>query len=300
MGVLDQETITLRNSAGTSVALTGPIYVTAHQGLGMVTPIRSRQKGPYQHGYTLTSASLGDRAITLKLRVADDDDAAVAADVRTLIQLLNNIWSPIYLDVTTADGLTRRLDVYYTDGLSLPHDADEAYGNLPDVVQFTADNPVAYNPAGTGVAFGLSGGGTGMPIPMIIPFTLGASVLDEYRTITYLGTWAAYPIIRITGPIDDCVITNVTTGEKLDFTDFNLGAGEWLEIDCRYGYKSITEDDGDNHLGDLTTDSDLATFHIAPADGAAGGINDFHVTGTSVTGATAVMMRYNGQYLSAL
>ena len=300
MGALDQETITLRNAAGTSVVLAGPIYVTAHQGLGAVKPMRSRQKGPYQHGYTLTSASLGDRAVTLKLRIISDDDAAVAAQARTLVQLLNNLIAPLYLDVTTADGLTRRLDVYYTDGLSLPHDAKDSYGDMPDVVQFVADTPIAYDPEMVSVTFALGGGGTGTPIPTLIPTSIGASVLDAYKTVTYAGTWAAFPIIRITGPIDDCVITNVTTGEKLDFTGFDLAAGEWLEVDCRYGYKTITEDDGDNHLGDLTTDSDLATFHIAPADEAVGGINDFHVTGDNITGATLITLAYFPQYLSAL
>ncbi len=300
MGALTQESITLRNTASTAISLNGPIYVTAHDGLGMVKPNRARQRGPYQHGYTLTNATLGDRVVTLKLAVDGVDDSATAVQARALVALLNNLNEALYLDVTSADGLTKRLDVYYQDGLRLPHEAAGLYGDLPDVVQLVADDPIAYSVELTTVRMAYSGGGTGMPIPLIMPWTLGASVLDELAVLGYAGTWGAYPKIRFVGPLEDPILQNHTTGETLSFNGTHIAAAHWFEVDCAYGVKTVIDNHGVNQLGALTAASDLGTFHIAPADEAVHGSNEFHIVATGITAATYVSVSYYTMYLSAL
>jgi hypothetical protein len=291
---MTQESFTLRNNKGTSVALA----VMEHDGLGVAQALRAAQNGPYQHGQSLLTARLMARTVTLKVVLNGlGSEETLRTDAGTLAQMMNRLNTPLYLDTVLPDGTTRRLDCYLNSGLTYGRKAGEMKAAQIDVLQLIADNPVAYDPSPTSVVLGLSGGGTGLPIPMLVPFTLGASVLDESFVLTYLGTWQAYPQIHVLGPIDDCVITNATTGEKLDFTGFDLGAGEYIDIDCRYGYKTVT---GDATLGDLTTDSNMATFHIAPADEATDGINSFTVTGSSVTGDTEITITYNTRYLSVL
>ena len=96
--------------------------------------------------------------------------------------------------------------------------------------------------------------------------------------------------VRITGPITDAVITNNATSEKLDFTGTTIAAGDYYEIDCRYGYKTVVDSTGANQIADLTSDSDLVSFHIAPDPEVGGGINSITITGTSITAATTAFV----------
>ncbi len=295
-----QESFSLSNLQGTVVSLAGPIYVKAHQGLGMVKPVRSTQKGPYQHGRTLTNATLNERVVTLKLAVEETTEIALWTQARALVALLNQLTTPLYLDVTGPDGTIKRLDVYYQDGLTLPREADDLYGDWPDVIQLVADNPIAYGIESVVASWAIVGGGTGWTIPWVFPWTIGESDIDSTLAITYPGSWPAFPIIRLTGPMEDPVVTNVTTGEVLSFNGTHFAAAEWVEIDCRYGYKTVTDDDGDNRLGTLTAASDLATFHLAPADEAVGGINDINVACAGAAAGTQAVLTYYPRYLSAV
>ena len=313
-----QETFALTNSAGTSINLSAaPYRLMAHDGLGLVSPARAVQQGPYQHGGTLLSARLVPRTITLKIAVKSTTEALMRAGTEALERLCNRLDIPLYLDVTRPDGSVRRLDVYHNSGFALPRTAGEHLSATIDVIQLVADNPIAYTPALTTTTLAVGGSASAgwemdtTPTSVdgwfldsgggaVDGWYMGASVIDVHLIITYTGTWPAYPLIRVVGPIADPIITNDTTGDKLDFTGFTLGAGEYIDIDCRYGYKTVTEDDGSNRLGNLTADSDLATWRLVPADEALGGLNDIHIEGTGATGATVVYMTYHTQWISAL
>lgn len=124
---------------------------------------------------------------------------------------------------------------------------------------------------------------------------LGA--ISASKSLSYPGSWRAFPVITITGPITDPVLTNASLGEKLDLTGVTIAAEEYYVIDCRYGYKTVTDHVLDNKIADLTDDSDLATFRIAPDPEVPGGVNVFSLTGTSTTSATQVDIDYHEQYL---
>jgi hypothetical protein len=123
----------------------------------------------------------------------------------------------------------------------------------------------------------------------------------EYSTagitnITYLGTWLTYPKIIITGPLNDAVITNQETGEKIEL-DYNIPAGRVVTIDLAYGVKTIQDDLGVNLIGVLSSDSDLATFHIAPDPEVAGGLNHISIVGTGESlGVTQVEIQFLNRY----
>lgn len=71
-------------------------------------------------------------------------------------------------------------------------------------------------------------------------------------------------MITVDGPINDLVITNNATGEKLDFTGDSVAVGKQRIIDLRYGNKTVVDELGADCIALLTTDSDLATWHLAP------------------------------------
>ncbi len=119
------------------------------------------------------------------------------------------------------------------------------------------------------------------------------------KTITYLGSFLTYPIITITGPITDPVLTNVSTGEDLDFTGITIAGGDTYTIDCRFGYKTVKNAAGTNKIADLTAASDLATFHLGADPEVSGGANAFTLTGTSTDANTTVTVTYNERFVGA-
>jgi hypothetical protein len=126
-----------------------------------------------------------------------------------------------------------------------------------------------------------------------------AGGLVETSSITYTGTAIEYPVITVTGPIADCVITNTTTGEVLDFTGVTIAAANVYTIDLRYGYKTVVNQAGVNKIADLTAASDLAIWHLEIAPIASGGVNAIGVAGTATTAATEVAITYYKRYVSS-
>lgn len=119
------------------------------------------------------------------------------------------------------------------------------------------------------------------------------------KTITYTGSFLTYPIITITGPITDPVLTNVSTGEDLDFTGVTIAGGDTYTIDCRFGYKTVKNAAGVNKIADLTAASDLATFHLGADPEVSGGANAFTLTGTGTDANTTVTIAYNERFVGA-
>ena len=213
------------------------------------------------------------------------------------------------------DGLQRAVDVNL-DGELLWRDRVQWVEKVSGV--FKASDPRLYDPDMHTVLFSLEAGGvapTGWPIPWPIPWAVGTDVLNMAVNIDYAGLSRLgapeYPVIRIFGPIDSPVITNEITGEIIDLTDngglFLVDPTKWVEIDLanppRRDAKTILDQDGNSAEEYLTTASDFATFHIAPAgerlyDGSyCTGTNVIRVYGTGVTSETLATMRYFDRYL---
>lgn len=319
-----QESFTLRNAAGGVLRLIPPLCVVeAHEGLGMAPLERETQQGPYQHGATLLAARLLPRIVTLRLNIPALTETQLRWKTTQLVRMLKQIGEAIYLDTALADGTILRLNVYRNDGLTLPRALYQQIAGQSDVVQFIADNPIAYSTAVTTTPIGITIGPgllldtapttvTGLMLDTA-PTTvggllLGPSDVDTTTPITYMGTWLCYPLIRILGPIEDWVIANVTTGETLtavaDVGD--VGPGAHVDIDLRYGYKTVRyyatplDTVGTLRPEMLTTDSNLATWHLAPDWEAAGGVNSIHVTGYGGNGDTEVTLIYQTQWVSVL
>jgi hypothetical protein len=266
-------------------------------GFGMAPLHRLTERGPMQHGETdvgfrLDPATFG---FTVGMKALSLSEQYTLR--QTMLRAFAPTTAPLQVRVTLPDGELRQRDAYLIDGLSFESgNFSGFYGEIP--VRLVAPDPVWYDPAGDAANFALGGSaGTGGVVPEPVPTFVGASVLNASTTVTYTGTWLEYPRITITGPITDAVITNNTTGDKLDFTGTTIDAGDTYTIDLRYGYKTVTDSSDANVVGDLTSDSDLATWHLAPDSEAAGGVNSITVTGTSATTATAVTLTWLARYL---
>jgi hypothetical protein len=237
---------------------------------------------------------------------------AIRERIMTVFQPRDNDAVQLVFDF---DGLFRAVNVNL-DGELLWRDRVEFVEKVSGV--FKASDPRLYDPDMHTVLFSLEAGGvapTGWPIPWPIPWAVGTDVLNMAVSVAYSGLSRLgapeYPVIRIFGPIDSPIIRNITTDEIIDLSD-NGGLSladptEWVEVDLanppRRDAKTILDQDGNSAEQYLTTASDFATWHIAPAgerlyDGSyCTGTNIISVYGTGVTSETLATMLYFDRYL---
>jgi len=269
----------------------------ALMGFGLPPLHRLSNRGPMQHG----DSDVGFRLDPVFMQVDTNVYAVSLVDQyalrATMLEAFKPSDDPLILRVTLPDASVRCRDVFTVGGLTMDSSMFQGFfGTIP--MQLKASNPTWYDPTLVTESWAVAGAGTGMPIPLLIPWTIGSSVIDQTKVITNTGDWQSYPTVRITGPITDCIITNLTVdSDKLDFTGTTIAAGNYYEIDCRYGYKTVKNAAGANVIDDLTNDSDLATFRIEATPQAPSNENILHVQGNTATGATRVAITYAPRFI---
>lgn len=284
--------------AGVALDISDEINFVHEQndGFGMPPFHRLNERGPLQHGVTDRGYRLDPRTVNLIIPTI----GATWADRYTRRQQLIAQLAPgddaLILRFTDPGGNIYNLDCYCVAGPAFA--SKDTWGNdFKAVFTLYAPDPSWYDPVATALTFNLGGGADTMLVPTVIPMTVGGSTIDSDNTADYAGTFLSYPFIRITGPIQNCVITNNSTGEKLDFTGVTIAAAHYYDIDTRYGYKTVMLDGITNKISDLTSDSDLATFHIAPHPEVANGLNSINISGINITAATKIEIVYFAIYV---
>lgn len=285
--------------AGTEHQLDGgnPYTYLGSDGLGAAPRRRISERGPQQHGDTDLGYRLEPRVFSLLLQIEAVDAETFWNERDTLIGYFAPYHEPI-VAFFLKNGRTRYIACQMVGDLMM---GDSEYmGTIQKAaLQLKAADPTFYDPVGRASTFALGGGGDAFPVPHEVPHGVGASTLDQVNVVVYDGNWLSFPtLIRITGPIEDCVLTNETTGEALDFTGTTIAGGDYYDIDCRYGRKTVVDSAGVNRIANLTSDSDLATFHLAPDSAEApGGANSLRVVGSGVTETTGVALNWFDRYL---
>ena len=219
-------------------------YRVAATGIGAPPKRNISTRGPFQNGETFTAFRYDKRIISLVFFA----DAATLALADAQRDSIYNLWKGI-------EGETVTLKVVRDDGSVRLID-----GEVINVVDF---------PDAVGNRFGGSQRFT-VQIECHNPFWRSQSLvtknisINATTTITYDGQFPTEPIISIGGPITNPVLTQIATGNKLDFTGTSIAVGDNYQIDTRYGFKTVlsTGLSGNliNKIADLTSDSDLADF----------------------------------------
>lgn len=270
-----------------------------HDGVGMMPSHRLRQRSPMQHGATDLGFRGDPRTVQLALLIEGTSMSNYWTRRTALLDLFKPADDALELRFTLDNGDVRQIDYEYVGNMSLGSQEKMRYTHAVGVTLSAAD-PAFYDPTGKAIVFALGGGSAAFEVPMAIPLNIGVSVLDQTRVIDYSGNarWLTYPYrIRIIGPITDACITNLATDEKLDFDGITIAAGDYYDIDCRYAYKTVMDDEDTNKIADLTNDSDLATWHLAPDPDIVDGQNSIQVTGTAVTAATEVYIQWFDKFV---
>lgn len=144
-----------------------------------------------------------------------------------------------------------------------------------------------------------SPGLTGAQIAALDAYMSGVNggTIGQVAAVAYEGNLPEFPTINIRGPISSPVITNLTTGHTLDFGTITIGAGTTYVIDTRYGYKTVTAGTV-NKRGELSSDSDLGEFHLAPNPTAPSGVNSIAMYGNNIGTATQIQIVYYNRFTS--
>lgn len=285
-------------ASGTEYSLDDGVYChfLGDSGLGMIPLHRFSERGPLQDGDTDLGFRGDPRFFSLFLEI----DGTTRPDLWDKRQTLLRLFRPRSnaLSIKWALSSTYQIDAHYAADLEMPSNDREGFSQKV-VVTLKANDPTFYDPVADAVTFQLGAASDSFPVPMSVPHNVGVSTIDLSVAIVYRGTADSYPVlIRLTGPLVGPVITNILTGEKLDFTGTTISGGTYYDIDLRYGYKTVKDNTGTNQVSKLTSDSDLATFHLESAeDGSASLENPVRVQATGATPTSKVEITYFKRFM---
>ena len=283
--------------AGVEYSLSDGVYCYRHgdSGMGGAPMHRLEERGPLQHGITDLGFRLDARVIQLILGL----EAPTQTELYVKRAQLARMFPPGAAGALrwTLGGVIRQIDGYLLEGMDFSSQDRAGLWQRTAVILKCAD-PTWYDPAGQALTFELGGGGTGTPVPTPVPTPVGASAIASSIAINYAGDWMSYPhLIRLTGPLTDPEINNLTTGETLPFNG-TIAAGHYYDIDLRYGYKTVVDETGVNKISTLDAGHDLATWHLAAHPEAMGGVNVIEVTASAVNEVSAVQISWLDRYMT--
>lgn len=292
------------------------LYQEHGDGFGMPPLHRMTQRGPQQHGATNRDFRLDPRTITLIAGVARLCDADVYAARRMLLDIFKPSNTPIKLRWDLSNDTVRQIDAFYDGSMTLPlHSAaaggirsqnqsgQTLIGTSGGVYQRTAidlfcPDPTFYDPTLVTVLMTNTSLGAGLTVPMPVPFSVSSSAMALATVIAYAGDWLTYPVIRLIGPLTNPIVTNVTTGEVLDFTGSAIETGDYWDIDLSYGAKTIVDSTGASRIAALSSVSDLGSWHLAAApDASATYANTITVTAIGTVSTSAVQLTWYNRFL---
>jgi hypothetical protein len=269
------------------------------------------QRGPFQHGETVVDYRLRPRVLQMVYREkfcsreaywdgrggatmttpggTRKQIAGLLDAIRPNRQATVGAVAPFTLRKLLPGGQKRDLAVFIQQGPAFEPRSLDAWDEwaYQEVLRFVAHDPVWTDPTANSTVYTQVLTVSGLFFPAVVPLLFGGGAYVGTTNITYLGTWLAYPTITIQGPCADVIVENLTTAEKLHLT-YPLVAGDVVTINLAYGQKTVIKQPGAvNLVGYLSTDSNLATFHLEPHPAAPLGVNDMQVTVVGTVGDTA-------------
>lgn len=299
----EAERLVIKNAYGNRRYLEWPMRLTTITGISMPPMAMRTVRSPFQHGETYLGFSLRPRPVQIALHMRGCSRYEMWTMRRELIDLINPLLGTLRIRAEFRDGSIFELhDVVYDAGFEVGTDGQSEPTTQALGARFIAHDPVwfRYPEQATGPALtvvqDLVFGDVSPPSTMIFPITFGAVHISQTLNITIDGNWMAFPTIELVGPLYHPLIENDTTGEKLEL-DYVITDGEVVTITTRFGDKTVTNADGDNLIGYLTTDSDLATFHLDPHPVTTNGVNAVSFWAGNASVDSAIIVRWYNRYL---
>lgn len=180
----------------------------------------------------------------------------------------------------------RKLDAEY---------ARVIHGYVPLDIELLAHDPTFYadTETVTDIPLGwLTGGGFAAPVVAPIYVQDGTVAADRPGWAVNDGDADAWPVIRVFGPCATVTITNAETGVALALPTLALTAGQWIDIDTRPGYRTVTRENGGNASSYLTPSSRIDLFSLPP------GQSEIRFTAFDATNTSHVRLTWRDAYIA--
>ncbi len=279
-------------------------FIWGRTGDGMPSITYQTQRGPFQDGVTPLGFTLNPRIIQLVHRRNADCRSDYWDNRADILNLLRPNRQPTIVFQTGVlrkeipDGSVRDLSVLIEQGPAFRGSSGERWDewSIQEALRFIAHDPAYFDPTKNSQQMTFSTTAEDIVFSFDFPITFSSNALSENNTITYTGTWLSYPTIILNGPMQDPIIRNLTTGEKIELTTI-IGVDRTVTINLEYGNKTIVDDLGTNLIGTLTTDSDLSTFHLEPAPLAIDGVNSLGVAAIQTDGNTEIILEWFTRFI---
>ncbi|MFF0291026.1 phage distal tail protein [Streptomyces sp. NPDC005262] len=239
----------------------------------------------------------GSRTVSIEAGIRTPDDPGAALDLLARLQ-----------QVTGTDGTRRTAGALAVLRAKLPgRDTKRLYGRwrrvetatmaqavhgwIPFMLDFAATDPRwhADDSQSLVLPLDISNDSQGFTAPLVAPITTGVSNPDERPGwVLNSGDVAAWPTVRIDGPVTNPKVWVVETGRYLQL-QITLGAGEHIDIDTRPGTRWVLRNGG-NAAPALTAGSRMDLFQIPP------GKSEIRWTATDYTNTCRLALSWRDAY----
>jgi len=292
-------------SDGVVVTLTDYVryFSWGFSGRGMPTSSMRTERGPFQHGDTILGYVLRPRTISFVLRRNECSREEYWNARAELMDILRPNRHGAQFDIMTLrkilpNGSMRDIRVIVNNTPDFEESRKGTWDEFSyqEALRFIAHDPIFYDPVLNLFSYKPAADGDSLAFPITFPIQFSVDDSIEAFDLSYNGTWETFPNIIINGPINEPSIRNITTGDVISL-DYNVPEDVDVSISLEYGNKTIVDSSGNNLIGLLTSDSDLASFSLAAIPRATDGINSIGVGGYGITSATEIIFRYFTRYI---
>jgi hypothetical protein len=194
------------------------------------------------HGATPGQLTAGERSITWDFRLSKELSAFQAA-VRTLRKLTALSENPVEEELALQLDGQKFMVMARVGRRIIPTEKHYALGSIQGAVQWISTNPRQWLlPRKTSQAKLPTAPSGGLVFPLVFPLNFGQAVAGgEFPArLANAGSVDAWPVWRITGPVQGPTITNLDTGAVLRFdSTWSVPAGQTIEIDTRPGMRTV-------------------------------------------------------------
>lgn len=241
---------------------------------------------PFQAGSKLRQVKVEPRDVDVPIFIKAKDEIGLRLKMREVTRMLNPLKGDGVLKTIARDGSQRELTCRYSSGFEGKEDRDsKGVWWQKAVLVFRAFDPYWYDTITHVETFTI-----GQPatfFPLLFPFRLSSSTVFADTTIDNTGDVETWPEWIITGPGENIVLRNLTTGEIASVI-LRLDPGETITIDTKPFIKTVKKSDGSNMFHLLTDESSLWALQ--------GGNNSIRIELSNATEESSVQLSYRNRY----
>jgi hypothetical protein len=246
----------------------------------------SEEEVPLQAGSRLRNIKVHARDVDVPIFIKANSPMELRQKVRDCLRRFNPLKGDGRLKVLSPDGSQRELFCRYSSGLE-GNEGSDSKGDIWQtlVLVFRAFDPYWYDTVTQVQTFKINES-PGLFFP-ILPLRLSSSTVFADISIDNSGDVETYSEWIITGPGENIVLRNMSTGEGMSLA-VSLDAGETLTIDTRPYQKTVTKSGGINLFYTLSDDSTLWALQE--------GSNSIQIEMANATIESSIQLTYRNRY----